>query len=130
MADDELVADVERFADEFLPSVNFDALLRAARVAKDIRVYDEVARSNDPYRFRNLPVELTPEEKRALRREKDVPFSEKGMRIVILTVSLAALLQGEQLLFTLKVLLFWSCGALIHEFARFRAIILQWRDVV
>ncbi|KAH8174787.1 sugar transporter domain-containing protein [Sarocladium implicatum] len=92
--DEELEEDVKQFADDFLPSVNYDSLLRAAWVARDIRIYDEVARSEDSYSFRHLPVQLTPDEKRALRREKDVPFSEKGMRVVIVTVSLAALLQG------------------------------------
>lgn len=41
-----------------------------------------------------LPVELTDEERECLMRERDRVFSEKGMRKVILTVSLAALLQG------------------------------------
>lgn len=92
--DEELEEDVKRFAEDYLPSVNYDSLLRAAWVARDIRIYDEVARSEEPHAVLNLPVQLTPDEKKALRRERDVPFSEKGMRVVILTVSLAALLQG------------------------------------
>lgn len=87
--------DVKRFAENCLPSVSYDSLLRAAWVARDIRIYDEVSRSKEPHGYHHLPVQLTPDEKRALRRERDVPFSEKGMRIVILTVSLAALLQGR-----------------------------------
>lgn len=93
--DEELEEDVKRFADDYLPSVNYDSLFRAAWVARDIRIYDEVARSEESHTFRNLRVQLSPDEKKALRRERDVPFSEKGMRVVILTVSLAALLQGE-----------------------------------
>lgn len=87
--------DVRQFAEHHLPSVKYEDILRAARVAKDIRLYDEIARRPD-FDVRNrLPVNLTDEEKRALRRERDVAFSENGMRIVIATVSLAALLQGE-----------------------------------
>lgn len=94
LTDEELQVDVKRFVDDFLPTVQYDAVLRAARVARDIRLYDEVSRVNSQHVYRHLPVQLTDEEKIALRREKDVPFSERGMRIVILTVSLAALLQG------------------------------------
>ncbi|OTA06064.1 hypothetical protein A9Z42_0067840 [Trichoderma parareesei] len=94
LTDEELERDVQSFVETHLPSVRYENLLRAARVAKDIRVYDEVARQKG-YNFEpTLPVQLTKEEKYALRRERDVPFSEKGMRIVILTVSIAALLQG------------------------------------
>ncbi|OPB36848.1 hypothetical protein A0O28_0059280 [Trichoderma guizhouense] len=94
LTDEELQTDVRSFVDNHLPSVKYENLLRAARVAKDIRTYDEVAREVG-YRFESsLPVQLTTEEKRALVRERAVPFSEKGMWIVILTVSIAALLQG------------------------------------
>ncbi|KAF3059180.1 Hexose transporter HXT8 [Trichoderma lentiforme] len=94
LKDEELQEDVRSFVENHLPSVEYESLLRAARVAKHIRTYDEVAR-NKGYHFEpGLPVQLTTEEKEALRREKDVPFSEKGMRIVIITVSIAALLQG------------------------------------
>lgn len=86
---------MQYFTETFLRSVNYEDVLRGARVAKDIRTYDQVARDEDPNAGLDLPVQLTPEEKRAIRRERDVPFSEKGMRIVILTVSLAAFLQGE-----------------------------------
>lgn len=92
--DEELEQDVRNFADSFLPSVKYERVLRAARVAKDIRLYDEVARSMDPTMGADLPVILTPEEKRYLKRERDVVFSERGMRKVIITISLAALLQG------------------------------------
>ncbi|KAG9250536.1 sugar transporter [Emericellopsis atlantica] len=92
--DDELEQDVQNFAELYLPHVEFAKVLRAARVAKDIRLYEEVARSPDPHMGEDLPVILTPQEKRFLKRERDVVFSERGMRKVIITVSLAALLQG------------------------------------
>jgi len=77
-----------------IPSIAYEDLIRAARVAKDIRLYDEVARKEGYHVESDLLVQLTEDEKRALRRERDVPFSERGMRIVIITVSIAALLQG------------------------------------
>ncbi|GJC77536.1 putative polyol transporter 1 [Colletotrichum liriopes] len=92
--DEQLEADVTSFAQASL-NVDTAALLRAARVAKDIRLYDEVARNTSESAGRELPVQLTMEEKRALVRERDVPFSEKGMWTIIITVSLAAFLQGH-----------------------------------
>ncbi|KAK5995691.1 Putative polyol transporter 2-like protein [Cladobotryum mycophilum] len=92
--DKELQDDVQAFVYKHLPSVRYDDMLRAARVAKDIRLYDEAARRPGYGPGVNLPVHLTKEEKVAIRRERDVPFSERGMRIVIATVSLAAFLQG------------------------------------
>lgn len=59
-----------------------------------MRSYDEVARSNDPEAGQHLPVQLNAEEKRALKAEKDSLFSQQNMFMVILTVSLAAFLQG------------------------------------
>ena len=76
--------------------MNYNDLLRAARVGKDIRLYDEAARQSADYGERNrLLVTLTNEEKTALRKERDNTFSEKGMLVVIATVSLAAFLQGK-----------------------------------
>ncbi|KHO01020.1 sugar transporter [Metarhizium album ARSEF 1941] len=95
LTDAELELDVRYFSETFLPSVKYQELLRAARVGKDIRMYDEAARQPAGYDERNrLSVILTEEEKAALRNEKDVAFSEKGMFAVIATVSLAAFLQG------------------------------------
>lgn len=71
-----------------------ERLLRAVQVGKDIRIYDAVARSEDPNADRNLPVKLTAREKLALKKEKDSLPSETTMLIVVLTVSLAAFLQG------------------------------------
>ncbi|KAG5985177.1 hypothetical protein E4U55_000813 [Claviceps digitariae] len=95
LTDAELQVDVRRFVTNVLPSVNYNDLLRAARVAKDIRLYDEAARQTAEHDRRNLLlVSLTNEEKAALRKEKDNTFSERGMSVVIATVSLAAFLQG------------------------------------
>ncbi|GJC91552.1 hexose transporter [Colletotrichum higginsianum] len=63
--DDQLEADVRSFAQTTL-HVDTAALLRAARVGKDIRLYDEVARNPSESAGRELPVQLTAEEKRAL----------------------------------------------------------------
>ena len=95
LTDQELEEDVKQFAQNHLPFVGYENILRAARVAKDIRLYDSVARNPDFDVKNRLPVNLTDKEKYALRRERDAAFSEKGMGIVIATVSLAALLQGE-----------------------------------
>ena len=59
-------------------------------VWKHITHYETVARANNP----TAPVELNEMERRALVNEVDHTFSERGMRIVILTVSLSAFLQG------------------------------------
>jgi hypothetical protein len=95
LTDEELQKDVRSFVENHIPSIAYEDLLRAARVAKDIRLYDEVARKEGYHAESDLLVQLTTDEKRALRRERDIPFSEKGMRIVIITVSIAALLQGR-----------------------------------
>ncbi|KAI0420769.1 sugar transporter-domain-containing protein [Xylaria grammica] len=94
LTDEELESDAREFQRKFLPFVLVDKLLRAVQVAKDIRIYDKVARSEDPHESDNLPVKLTTEEKVALRKEKDSLPSEPTMLIVFLTVSLAAFLQG------------------------------------
>ncbi|KAK1761997.1 hypothetical protein QBC33DRAFT_602390 [Phialemonium atrogriseum] len=94
LTDEDLVADVRHFSQACLPDVDTERILRAARVAKDIRTYDEVARSTVPDAGRDLPVQLTANEKRALKAERD-SLLEGGMLIVILTVSLAAFLQGH-----------------------------------
>ncbi|KAI0827796.1 MFS general substrate transporter [Hypoxylon sp. FL0890] len=100
LTDEELQEDVTTFWRTSLsPTVDLQDLLRAARVAQNVRSYDEVARYNGPKAGCNeigssLPVQLTEEEKAALKAEKDVLFAERNMFIVILTVSLAAFLQG------------------------------------
>ncbi|KAI2633128.1 hypothetical protein GGS26DRAFT_67863 [Hypomontagnella submonticulosa] len=94
LTDEELQEDVALFCERCLSTVEQHELLRAARVGQNIRTYDEVARSDDPKVGYNLPVQLTAEEKAALKAERDVLFSERNMFIVILTVSLAAFLQG------------------------------------
>ncbi|KAI0429981.1 sugar transporter-domain-containing protein [Xylaria sp. FL1042] len=94
LTDEELEGDIREFHRQFLPSIDVQQLLRAVQVAKDIRIYDAVARSDDPHAGKDLPVQLTAKEKMALRKEKDSLPSEPTMLIVILTVSLAAFLQG------------------------------------
>ncbi|KAH8159842.1 hypothetical protein CIB48_g8405 [Xylaria polymorpha] len=94
LTDEELEQDARDFQRAFLPRVKAERLLRAVQVGKDIRIYDAVARSEDPNADRNLPVKLTAREKLALKKEKDSLPSETTMLIVVLTVSLAAFLQG------------------------------------
>ncbi|KAF2971719.1 hypothetical protein GQX73_g1797 [Xylaria multiplex] len=94
LTEEEIERDVREFHREFLPLVNVDRLLRAVQVAKDIRIYDKVARSEEPHAGQGLPVQLTAEEKVALKKEKDSLPSEPTMLMVFLTVSLAAFLQG------------------------------------
>ncbi|KAI1074804.1 hypothetical protein F5B20DRAFT_585976 [Whalleya microplaca] len=92
--DEQLYDDVKLFQQRYLPNVDARKLLDAARVAQNARSYDAVARSTNPDAGVGLPVQLTKDEKAALKAEKDVLFSERNMFIVILTVSLAAFLQG------------------------------------
>ncbi|KAI2464056.1 hypothetical protein F4781DRAFT_92741 [Annulohypoxylon bovei var. microspora] len=101
LSDEELLQDVIIFWKECLPTVDQRELIRAARVAQNARSYDEIARSTAPGPMTsssevgyNLLVQLSEEEKVALIAEKDSLFSQSGMFIVILTVSLAAFLQG------------------------------------
>lgn len=95
MNDEQLQGDVDLFLETSALPVNREELLRAARVAKNIQLYDEVALNRGFHPRGSLKVDLTDDEKRALRQEKNVPFSERGMRVVIVTVSLAAILQGK-----------------------------------
>ncbi|KAI2628465.1 hypothetical protein GGR54DRAFT_345421 [Hypoxylon sp. NC1633] len=94
LTDEELQEDVAFFWRTCLPAVDQADLLRAARVAQNVRKYDEVSRSKDPKAGQNLPVRLSAEEKSALKAEKDDLFSQRNMFVVVLTVSLAAFLQG------------------------------------
>lgn len=64
-------------------------------MGKDIKAYDQIARDPSPNVWPDLPVELTDGEKKALKAERDVLFSEKGMLLVVVTVSLAGFLQGQ-----------------------------------
>jgi hypothetical protein len=69
-------------------------LLRAALVARDAVAYDRVAHGNLEDES-ILPIQLTQEEKIALRDEKTKLFSERGILAVTTAVSLAAFLQGH-----------------------------------
>ena len=86
--------DVERFARNKSLMDLLPGLQRAARVAKNILLYDQVARgARSGVR---LPVQLTAPEKAALKNERDTLFSQStGLYMTVLTVSIAAILQGH-----------------------------------
>ncbi|KAH9225498.1 hypothetical protein K456DRAFT_1755403 [Colletotrichum gloeosporioides 23] len=86
--DDDLARDVRAFARN-LPGVAPGDLLRAVRIAREIRAYtDETLQGS-------LPDPLTDEQRKALKAEREKTFSQSGMKIIIITVALAALLQGH-----------------------------------
>ena len=99
-SDEELKGDAEDFVKNHAPFLEsrMKEVVRAAHVARDVRIYDEVAMADDPERRKTimagLRVELTEGEIDALRGEKKSIFYHRGMRIVVATVSLAAFLQG------------------------------------
>ncbi|KAI0513091.1 sugar transporter-domain-containing protein [Xylaria bambusicola] len=72
-----------------------DNFIRAAFVARDSDIYYAVARGVLTYAPGELDVDLTEEEMVALRKEKDKLFNERGITMVNLAVSLAAILQGH-----------------------------------
>jgi hypothetical protein len=75
--------------DDLLPG-----LKRAALVAQNIMVYDQVARGERS--GSGLPVDLTDEERVALKNERDTLFSQTtGLYMTVLTVSIAGILQGH-----------------------------------
>lgn len=77
-----------------LPDVEYQDVLRAARVAKDIRTYDQVARNFATQT--NLLVTLEEEEKEGLVSEDDELRGQfRQIFPVILTVGCAAFLQGH-----------------------------------
>ena len=90
----ELQQDARDFATNILELSEEQAnnFVRAALVAKDLRVYDLVARGDSEYTNRSLHVTLTPNELEALRNEKDRLFSERGMFIIAVCVAIAAFL--------------------------------------
>lgn len=62
----------------------------AATVFKHHDIYYHAAYNNDP----NTPIQLNATQRRALVKEADHTFSERGTWMVIVTVSLSAFLQG------------------------------------
>ncbi|KAF4815819.1 putative polyol transporter 1 [Colletotrichum tropicale] len=86
--DDDLERDVREFARN-LPDVAPGDLFRAARIAREIRAYTDESLHDV------LPEPLTNEERKALKAEQEKTFSQGGMKIIIITVALAALLQGH-----------------------------------
>lgn len=92
MSDKELQTDVREFSKQ-LPDVEYEEVLRAARVAKDIRTYDQVARNTTQT---NLLVTLEDDEKEGLVSEHDELRGQfRQIFPVILTVGCAAFLQGH-----------------------------------
>lgn len=93
LSDKELQADVREFSKQ-LPDVEYEDVLRAARVAKDIRTYDQVARNSATQT--NLLVTLEDQEKRGLVSEHDELRGQfRKIFPVVLTVGCAAFLQGH-----------------------------------
>ncbi|POS69660.1 hypothetical protein DHEL01_v211944 [Diaporthe helianthi] len=93
LSDKELQADVKEFS-KHLPDVSYQDVLRAARVAKDIRTYDQVARNAATQT--NLLVTLEEHEKRGLVSEHDELRGQfRSIFPVVLTVGCAAFLQGH-----------------------------------
>lgn len=88
--------DAARFVNSRAPflSDKREDVLRAAHVAKHIRYYEHIARGYDADGS-TPPITLTQEEKEALVGEKDKIISEKGIWVVLITISLAAFLQGK-----------------------------------
>ncbi|EWG53749.1 hypothetical protein FVEG_12113 [Fusarium verticillioides 7600] len=76
-----------------LPSLERDEVERAAEVAKNGNYYYRLSKGL----ITNLSpvVELTQDEKESLVAERERLFSQRGMLIIICTVSLAAFLQGH-----------------------------------
>ncbi|KAL9573050.1 hypothetical protein ACKAV7_002735 [Fusarium commune] len=76
-----------------LPSLERDEVERAAEVAKNGNYYYRLSKGL----ITNLlpVVELTQDEKQSLVAERERLFSQRGMLIIICTVSLAAFLQGH-----------------------------------
>ncbi|KEZ43218.1 hypothetical protein SAPIO_CDS4895 [Scedosporium apiospermum] len=67
-----------------------DELQAAATIWKNREYYENAARAD----IRDTPITLNDAERKAIVREADHAFSERGMSIVVATVSLSAYLQG------------------------------------
>lgn len=91
--DKELQQDVREFS-KYLPSVDYETVLRAARVAKNSLTYDQVARNNATQT--NLLVTLDKEEMAGLVAEQDdLRRQFRHILPAVLTVGCAAFLQGH-----------------------------------
>lgn len=91
--DKELQQDVREFS-KYLPSVDYETVLRAARVAKNSLTYDQVARNNATQT--NLLVTLDAEEMAGLVAEQDdLRRQFRHILPAVLTVGCAAFLQGH-----------------------------------
>ncbi|KFY02863.1 hypothetical protein O988_01862 [Pseudogymnoascus sp. VKM F-3808] len=93
LTEEQLLRDVDAFAESMSLSDIRIGLRRAALVAQNALIYDDVSR--DRHSGTHLPVMLSDDEKRALKNERDHLFAQsKGLYMTVLTVSLAAILQG------------------------------------
>ncbi|KAF4946659.1 hypothetical protein FGADI_11007 [Fusarium gaditjirri] len=75
---------------EHLPNVSVDELERTFSIARNINYYAITESSENP-----MPNDLTEDEKKCIRDEREHVFSQPGMPIIIITVCLAAFLQGH-----------------------------------
>ncbi|KAF3766505.1 MFS general substrate transporter [Cryphonectria parasitica EP155] len=93
LSDKELQKDVKEFS-RHLPGIEYEQVLRAARVAKNIRTYDEVAKNMATET--NLLVALNTDEKQGLVSEQqNLRGQFRQIFPVALTVGCAAFLQGH-----------------------------------
>ncbi|KAF4345566.1 myo-inositol transport ITR1 [Fusarium beomiforme] len=76
---------------EHLPTVTVDELERAFSIAQNISYYAVHDNGSD----NPMPNDLTEDERSCIRKEREHVFSQPGMPIIIITVSLAAFLQGH-----------------------------------
>ncbi|KAI0856938.1 sugar transporter-domain-containing protein [Xylaria cubensis] len=97
--DRDLLDDAELFAVNDLDidkkSEDFRDFKRAAFVARDIDIYYAVSHGDLRFSSGQLDVDLKEDEMVALREEKDKLFSARGIKMVNLAVSSAAILQGH-----------------------------------
>lgn len=70
--------------------MSVDELVRAFSITQNINYYAVPESSENP-----MPNDLTEDEKQCIRDERERVFSQPGMPIIIITVSLAAFLQGH-----------------------------------
>jgi hypothetical protein len=77
---------------EHLPTVNVDELERAFSIAQNIPYY---AVFENECSDSSMPFPLRDDEKKCILDEREQVFSQPGMPIIIMTVSLAAFLQGH-----------------------------------
>ncbi|KAL3600120.1 hypothetical protein FPOAC2_04351 [Fusarium poae] len=95
LSDENSPTEIERsliYLAEHLPTVSVEELGRAFSIAQNIVYY---ATPNQEPSDATMPNTLTEAESKSIRDEREHVFSQKGMSIIIATVSLAAFLQGH-----------------------------------